>query len=150
MEVILKQDIEKLGKRGDCVRVSRGYARNYLVPRNLAVEATKKNIKIYEHEKLMHTLKIKKEEKEAKNLAEKLKDLSITIFVLTGENDKLYGSVTNHDVALALKKEGYEIDKRKIDLKEPIKKTGKYIIPITLLHDITTSIELWVIKKEEV
>lgn len=148
MEIILKQNVEKLGKQGNKVKVKDGYAKNYLIPKNLAIKADLKNIKIYEHEKNQHLLQISKCEKEAKSIAEKLSKVSLTISKQSGENDKLFGSVTAQDIIDALQKEQYVLDKKQIMLEEPIKQLGMYTISIKLYQDITTQIKVWVVKEQ--
>ncbi|MFH1612772.1 MAG: 50S ribosomal protein L9 [bacterium] len=147
MEIILKQNVEKLGKQGSKVKVKNGYAKNYLIPKNFAIKANLENIKIYEHEKKMHLLQITKCEKEAKIMAEKLNKISLTISKQSGENDKLFGSVTTQDIVEALKKEHYVIDKKQIMLEEPIKQLGVYTISVKLYQNITTQIKVWVTKE---
>ena len=147
MKIILREDREKLGERGEIVEVSPGYARNFLLPRGLALEATPKKIKLFEEEKKIEIAHKKKEEEEIKELSGKLAEVSCTISMQTGEDDKLYGSVTSLDIAEALAREGMEIDKRKIVLEEPIKSLGIYHIPIRLSPDVTTEVKIWVVKK---
>lgn len=147
MKIILRDDQEKLGKRGEVVEVAPGYARNFLLPRGLALEATPKNMKLFEEEKKGEAAHKRKEEEEVKKLAKKLSEISCTIAVQTGEDEKLYGSVTSLDIAEAMAREGIEIDKRKIILEEPIKALGIYHIPIKLHPDVTAEVKVWVVKK---
>jgi len=147
VKVILRQDQEKLGKRGEAVEVAPGYARNFLLPRGLALKATPKSIKLFEEEKKLEAAHRKKEEKEAKELSLKLSGISCTIPVQTGEDEKLYGSVTSMDIAEALAREGIEIDKRKIILEEPIKALGIYHVPIKLHPEVTGEVKIWIVKK---
>lgn len=147
MKIILRDDREKLGKRGEVVEAAPGYARNFLLPRGLALEATPKNMKLFEEEKKIEAAHKRKEEKEVKELSTKLSEISCTITVQTGEDEKLYGSVTSLDIAEALAREGFEIDKRKIILDEPIKALGVYHIPIKLHPDVTAEVKVWVVKR---
>jgi len=147
MEVILIEDIPSLGKRGKIVKVADGYARNYLIPRNLALPATKQNIqKIQEQQKIIKIKEIK-EKSDAEELAKQLAALSLTISKKAGENDLLFGTVTNADIEAELTKLGYEIDKRKIILEEPIKRLGIYEIPIKLHKDVSAVVKVWVVKE---
>jgi large subunit ribosomal protein L9 len=146
MKVILMQDIENLGKKGDVKVVSDGYARNFLLPRKLAKEFTKANIKLIEDEKRRQAIKIEKEKKEFLKIAEKIKNLSITISRNVGEENKMFGAVTSDDIAEALKQEGIEVDKRKIELAEPIKSLGAYDVEIKLHPEVTAVVKVWVVK----
>lgn len=147
MEIILIEDIPSLGKRGKIIKVADGYARNYLIPRNLALPATKQNIKkIQEHQKLTKIKEIK-EKSDAEELAKQLATLSLTISKKAGENDLLFGTVTNADIEAELAKLGYEIDKRKIILEEPIKRLGIYEVPIKLHKDVSATVKVWVVKE---
>lgn len=147
MKVILKSDVERLGKTGDVVNVAVGYARNYLFPQGKALEASAQNMEVIEVEKknIAKTQERKKSESEA--LAEKLEQLSLTISKQAGENDKLFGTVTAMEIAGALEKEGQVIDKRKIMLEEPIKTLGIYSIPIRLHAEVTAQVKVWVVKE---
>ena len=147
MKVILKSDIERLGKVGDVVSVAAGYARNYLLPQGKALEATANSMKLIElenkrHEKVQHR---RKEEAEA--LCKSLEQLSLTVNKQAGESDKLFGTVTAMDIAEALGKEQHVIDKRKIVLDEPIKTLGIYTVPIKLHAEVTAQVKLWVVKE---
>ena len=148
MQVILKTNIEKLGNEGDVVVVADGYARNYLIPRDFAVEATAKNRKLLEHEKRVTAARTAKERKSAEKLASELANLSCTIPMQVGENDKLFGSVTTLDIAAALEEQGVEIDRRKIILDEPIKELGIFTVPARIHPDVTADIKVWVVKAE--
>jgi len=147
MEVILQEDIPSLGKTGDVVKVSAGYGRNYLIPRGFALLATVRNVKSLEHQKRMVADKMKKAEKNAQDLQRELEGISITIRKKAGEQDKLYGSVTAMDVEEALKKEGYPIDRRRIELKEPIRSLGVYMIPVKVHASIVAEVKIWVVKE---
>ncbi|MGQ9611146.1 MAG: 50S ribosomal protein L9 [bacterium] len=148
MQIILKSNVEKLGKEGDVLTVADGYARNYLIPKKLAVQATEKNRQLLEHEKKIEFDRAVKAKKEAETLANELANVSCTISVQAGENDRLFGSVTTNDIAIALEDLGYEIDKRKIILEEPIKELGMFTVPIKLHADITANIKVWVVKAQ--
>lgn len=147
MKVILKEDLEGLGKTGDLVDVRDGYARNYLIPKNLAVEASKKNLRQLEHEKRMISVRENKRLKTAQALAQRLSELSISIPCKVGEADKLFGAVTALDIVEALKKEGFEIDKRQIKLDEPLKSLGVYTVTIHLTKDVDAHLKVWLVKQ---
>ncbi|MBI4849913.1 MAG: 50S ribosomal protein L9 [Nitrospirae bacterium] len=140
MKVILKEDVKGLGTMGAVVNVANGYGRNFLLPRNLAVEASTKNLKQFEHEKNIILTKAKKVRRSTEDLAKQISALSISIEALSGEEGKLFGSVTTMDIADAIAKQGIEIDKRKILLDEPIKKLGTYNVSIKLLQDVTANV----------
>src|SRR5690348_4157943 len=129
MEVILREDIEKLGSRGDVVKVAPGFARNFLLPKRLAVEATDSNRKIVEQERQAHLRKEAKAKGEAEDLSKMLGAVSITITQKAGENDQLFGSVTAKDISDALAAKNYTIDRRKVQLDEPIKQLGEFKVP---------------------
>jgi large subunit ribosomal protein L9 len=148
MQVILREDIEKLGKIGDLVKVADGYARNYLVPNKKAIEATPKNLHAMDHAKKMVSDRLRKLKKEAAADADRIKALAITIKAKSGEEGKLFGSVTSMDIAEAMKAQGVVIDKRKIILDEPIKRVGDYTIAIKLHADVTADFKLTVIAEE--
>lgn len=147
MKVILLENIEKLGKEGDVVDVAPGYARNYLILKKKALVSSPGNMKKFEEIKKMKTVKYMKSKEEAEKLAEKLNTLSITAVVKVDENERLYGSVTLPDIAELLQKEGYEIDKKKIIIDEPIKSLGVYTIPINLHAEVQATIKLWVVSE---
>ncbi len=142
MNVILKQDIKNLGKVGDMVRVKRGYARNFLLPRNLAEEATEKRKKEIGHLKKMAEIKKKKMLEKRKELLQTLSELTVKITAASGETEKLFGAVTNFDIAEALEKLGYSVDRRDILLEDPIKKLGQYTAKIHLGQDLETEIKI--------
>lgn len=148
MQVILREDIDKLGKIGDLVKVADGYARNYLVPNKKAIEATPKNLNAMDHAKKMVSDRIRKLKKEAAADADMIKALAITIKAKSGEEGKLFGSVTSMDIAEAMKAQGVGIDKRKIILDEPIKRLGDYTITVKLHADVTADFKLTVIAEE--
>jgi len=147
MEVILLEDVEAIGSIGDIVKVKDGYARNFLVPRKLAIPKTKANAKIVEEQKRLATVRKEKEKTKFSQLAEKISAMSCTITVQAGEEDKLFGAVTNADIQKALAAEGVELDKRKILLVEPIKQLGIYTVDIELHPEVTSSLKVWIVKE---
>ena len=149
MEVILREDIEKLGTRGQVVKVAPGYARNFLLPKRLAVAATDSNKKIVEQERQAHVRKEAKVSADAQDLAKLLAAVTITISQKAGDNDHLFGSVTAKDIADALEKQNYTIDRRKIQLEEPIKTLGEYKITIRLHKDVSVELPVNVVKEAE-
>ena len=149
MEVILREDVEKLGARGQMVKVASGYARNYLLPRKLAVAATESNKKIVEQERQAHLRRDAKEVADATDLGKMMANLSVTISQKAGENEQLFGSVTSKDIADLLEKQGYTIERRKIVLPEPIKTLGEFKVPLRLHRDVTTEITVHVTKEVE-
>jgi large subunit ribosomal protein L9 len=148
MQVILREDIDKLGKIGDLVKVSDGYARNYLVPGKKAIEATPKNVRAMDHAKKMVSDRLRKLKKEAAADADRIKALAITIKAKSGEEGKLFGSVTSMDIADAMKTQGVVIDRRKIVLDEPIKRLGDFTVTVKLHADVTADFKLSVIPEE--
>jgi len=149
MEVILREDVEKLGARGQLVKVASGYARNFLLPKRLAVPATEANKKIVEQERQAHLRREAKLVADAGDLGKMLENVSITFAQKAGESDQLFGSVTSKDIAEALEKQGYTIDRRKIVLEEPIKTLGDFKVPLRLHREVTTEIAVHVVKEEE-
>jgi large subunit ribosomal protein L9 len=149
MDVILREDVEKLGTRGQLVKVAPGYARNFLLPNKMAVAATESNKKIVEQEHQAHLRREAKVEGEAKDLAKMLGAVTITISQKAGENDQLFGSVTSKDIAEALEQQGYTIERRKIALDEPIKSLGQFRVPVRLHREVTTEVTVNVVKEEE-
>src|ERR1700680_474135 len=148
MDVILREDIEKLGTRGQLVKVTPGYARNYLLPQRLAVAATDSNKKIVEQERQAHLRREAKEVSDASDLGKMMADVSVTISQKAGENDQLFGSVTAKDISEALEKQGYTIDRRKVQLPEPIRTLGEHKVPLRLHRDVTAEITVNVVKEE--
>lgn len=144
MQVILLEDIPPLGKTGDMVKVSDGYGRNYLLPQKKAILATEKNIKALEHQKRLIQQKIGKQKREAQTLAQKIEALSCTFNKSVGESGKIFGSITSMDIEDFLKKNGIEIDRKKIHLEEPIKNLGMYNVPIKLHPDVVATLKVWV------
>jgi len=149
VKIILKEDLEKIGKAGEVVEVKDGYARNYLVPRNLAVPADKGNLASIEKILKEKDFRENKKKREALAVKDKIEGISCTSEVLVGEEDKVFGSVTSIEIARLLKDKGFFIDKRNISLEEPIKALGVYSIPVKLHPEVTASLKLWVVKKEE-
>ena len=148
MEVILREDIEKLGGRGDVVKVAPGYARNFLLPRRMAVVATDANRKIIEQERQAHLRREAKLEGEAQGLANLLSGVSITISRKAGENDQLFGSVTANDIADALAAEKYTVERRRIHLDEPIRTLGEHKVAIRLHRNVTAEVTVNVTREE--
>jgi large subunit ribosomal protein L9 len=148
MQVILREDVDNLGKIGDLVKVKDGYARNFLVPTKKAIEATPKNVKAMEHAKKMVSDRIRTLKKSASADADRIKSLAITIKAKVGEEGKLFGSVTTMDIADAMQAQGVAIDKRKIMLEEPIKRTGDYTVPVKLHTDVVADLKVSVIAAE--
>jgi large subunit ribosomal protein L9 len=149
MEVILREDVEKLGARGQLVKVTPGYARNYLLPKRLAVAATESNKKIVEQERQAHVRKESKLVADASELAKMISNISITFSQKAGESDQLFGSVTSKDIAEALEKQGYTIDRRKVVLDEPIKTLGEFKVPLRLHRDVPAEITVHVVKEAD-
>jgi len=149
MEVILREDIEKLGSRGQMVKVAAGYARNYLLPKKLAVAATESNKKIVEQERQAHLRKEAKLQSEAQDLATLMAGTVLTISAKAGENDQLFGSVTAKDVAEALEFKRFTIDRRKIQLDEPIRTLGEHKVAVRLHRDVTTEVTVNVVRAGE-
>lgn len=147
MEVILSRDVDRIGKAGQVVKVKDGFARNFLLPNRLALPLTPANLKKLEDEKQKKSLELEKTRKEAEVTREKLGALSLTIPVLTQEEDKMYASITAQDISVALKDEGIEIDKNWITLESPIKSLGIYEVSIKLHPEISTKIKVWIVKK---
>jgi large subunit ribosomal protein L9 len=148
MEVILRDDVNNLGTRGQVVKVASGYARNFLIPKKLAVAATESNKKIVEQERQAHLRKEAKLQGEAQDLAKLVNGVSVTIHQKAGENDQLFGSVTSKDVADALTAKGFNIDRRKIQLDEPIKSLGEFKVPVRLHREVTAEVTVVVAKEE--
>jgi large subunit ribosomal protein L9 len=146
MKVILREDYQHLGKAGDVVDVRDGYARNFLIPRNLAVRADAGQMKQLEHERKLLSDKQEKHTKQARNLAEQLSRTSCTIPVQVGEEERIFGSVTAIDIAETLLKEGINIDRKNIHLEEPIKSLGVFTVPVKLAAEVEGKLKVWVVK----
>ena len=142
MEVILREHVDNLGRRGDLVKVADGYARNYLLPRKLALLATDGNKKVIEREKVKFDVKEAEEQKVAQAVADRLATVEIEIARKVGETDALFGSVTNADIAEALAAKGFDIDRRKLHLPEPIKKIGEVEVPVKLHRDVVVKLKV--------
>lgn len=147
MEVILREDVDKLGNRGQ-VKVAAGYARNSLLPKRQAVPATEANKKIVEQERRAALRREAKESADAAELGKMVQAVTITIAQKAGENEQLFGSVTAKDIAESLEQQGYQIDRRKIQLAEPIKTLGEFKVPIRLHRDVTVDVTVNVVKEE--
>jgi large subunit ribosomal protein L9 len=144
MEVILKEDVEKLGHRGDIVKVAEGFGRNFLLPRKLAIEASKANKAVIEQMKGAAVRKSAKEKTGAEALAQQLNDVQLTFERKTGEKDHLFGSVTSSDIATALEAKGFNIDRRKVHLDDPLKSLGEFHVPVKLHRDVTAHVKVTV------
>jgi len=149
MKVILKEDVDTLGHAGELVDVKPGYARNFLVPRGLALLYNAANQKLYESEKKRIALRQEKEKDKAQEMVAQLEAVSVTIPASVGEEDKMFGSVTSQDIVDHLKTQGIEVDKRRVLLSEPIKTLGLYEVDVKLHTDVIGKIKVWVVKKEE-
>jgi len=145
MEVILREHIDNLGRRGDLVKVADGYARNYLLPRKMALLATEGNKKVIERERAKFDANEAEEQKVAQAVADRLGNVEIEIARKVGETDALFGSVTNGDIAEALTGKGFDIDRRKIQLHEPIKKLGEVTVPVKLHRDVVVQLKVKVV-----
>lgn len=148
MEVILKENVESLGEIGDTLKVADGYARNFLIPRGLAVEASYKNIKFLEHEKRLILQRRERERKRAESLLEKFSNITCTVLKRVGEHGKLFGSVTTKDIGNALKEQGVEVDRKKIMLDEPIRELGEFPVKIRLYPGIIAEVNVSIIAEE--
>jgi large subunit ribosomal protein L9 len=147
MKIILRQDYDPLGSIGEVVTVKDGYARNFLIPRKIGVLATPKNMKILEEEQKLVEQRQNKDRRVAEEVAQELGKTSLTATVSVGEEDRVFGSVTAQTITDLLKEKGYEIDKRKVQLEEPIKALGIYTITIKLHTDVEAKVRLWVVKE---
>jgi len=149
-KVLLREDVDDLGARGEIVRVRSGYARNYLLPRNLAVEATAGNVKGIEQERAALLKKEAKERSTAEAQSDQMRSLVLEFKRKAGEQGALYGSVTSMDLAEALKERGYEIDRHRIHLREPLKRLGDFTVPVRLHREVTIELQVKVIPEGEV
>lgn len=147
MEVILKEDVAKLGSRGDVVRVAEGYGRNFLLPRKLAIEASRGNKAVIEQMKAAAVRRSAKEKAQAEELAKQFDGLAVSFQRRAGEHDQLFGSVTASDIAEALSKRGFNLDRRKIQLHEPLKTLGDFTVPVKLHKDVTTHLKVTIEKE---
>ncbi len=146
MKVILRDDVPNLGKSGEIVEVKGGFGRNHLIPRNLAVEATRKNLAQLDHEKRLIEDLQKKRRSKAEKLAAELGQLSLTITCQVGEQDKLFGSVTARDISDQLRKEGYDLSRKQIIMEESLKQLGVYNIPVKIGEGIDTELKVWLVR----
>ncbi len=149
MKVILKETIDGVGHLGDLLDVSPGYARNFLLPRNKAVEANSRNVKEFEHKKRVLAEKARKEKLEVEALAKKMSAVTITVEAQVGKEEKLFGSVTVKDIAEGLTAQGFTVDRRKIHLAHPIKELGSVTVPVKLHREVTATVTVQVVKKAE-
>lgn len=147
MEVILKEDVAKLGSRGDVVKVAEGYGRNFLLPRKLAIEANDNNKAVIAQMKAAAVRRSAKEKAQAEELSKQFEGLSVSFARKSGEHDQLFGSVTSGDLAEALVKKGFNVDRRKIQLHEPLKTVGEFTVPVKLHKDVTAHLKV-IIEKE--
>ncbi|MCU4137790.1 MAG: Ribosomal protein L9 [Thermodesulfobacteria bacterium] len=148
MEVILRKDIPKLGKAGDIVKVKDGYARNYLIPKGLAILANQKTIRALENQRKIILAKAERERKKLESLAEKLEGISITVYRKIIEEDRIFGSVSSIDIVNMLKEQGIKVDKNQVILDEPIKKLGTFEVPIKLSSDKVVNIKVEVLEEK--
>lgn len=148
MKVLLQSDVESLGTAGQIVNVSPGYARNYLLPKKMAVIADEKNVRVFEHLKRQTEEKIKKMRKAAETLSEKLSQLTLQIPCRVGEEGKLFGSITTMQIADVLKKHGFDIDRKKIVIEQPMKVLGNYEVKVKLEGNVTANVKIELIKEE--
>lgn len=148
MKVILLRDVDRVGSSGEIVTVSDGFARNYLIPQNRALLATDANLAQFDSRRRQHEAAADKEHRAAEELAQLLEKTSLTAQVKVGEEDRLFGSVTNQHIADLLKEQGHEIERRTIELEEPIRSLGVYNIPVRLHASVTATIKLWVVKDD--
>jgi large subunit ribosomal protein L9 len=144
VQVILSEDVPSLGRPGDVVKVRAGYARNYLLPRGLAVEANSKNLRAFEHHKGLAMLRREANKGQALKLKQQLEALALTVSANAGEEGKLFGSVTNIDIERALRERGFDIERRKIMLAEPIKQLGEFTVPVRLDPEVEAGVKLTV------
>jgi large subunit ribosomal protein L9 len=149
-KILLREDVDDLGARGEIVRVRAGYARNYLLPRKLAVEATSSNVKQIEQERAALLKREAKERSTAEAQAEQMRSVILNFERKSGEQGALYGSVTSMDIAEALKERGYEVDRHRIHLREPIKRLGEFVVPVRLHRDVTVDLQVKVAPEGEV
>ena len=147
MKLILKTDVSQLGKSGEVIEVKPGYGRNYLIPRNLAVEATRKNVSQLEHEKRLIVLQQNRRLADSEKLVHQLESYSCTIPCKVGEEERLFGSVTSRDIAETLRRDGYAVDKRDVLLEEPLKNLGVYTVPVRVGPKVEAKLKVWLVKK---
>ena len=148
MKIILKDDVEKLGKCGEVVEVKDGYGRNFLIARNLAIPATRGNLRAIREVSKQKEIRDLKKKRQEERLKIQLEKISCTAEVRVGEEDRVFGSVTAQDISELLKKKGFEINRHKISLETPIKALGVYTVPIKVSSDVVANLKVWVVKKE--
>jgi len=149
MKVILREDVPDIGTAGQTVEVKDGYGRNFLIPRNLAIPATKGNLDAIDEVTKQKDLRERKSRREAEVVKDKIEKLSLSAEVLVGEEDKVFGSVTVHDIVELMEKEGVTVPKQAVQLESPIKVLGVYTIPVKIEKDVTAELKLWVVKKSQ-
>ena len=149
MEIILKEDVENLGHRGDVVKVAQGYGRNFLLPRNLAIEATAGNKAVIEQMKTSSVRRFAKEKADAELLLQQVEKVELSFTRKSGDNDHLFGSVTGPDIAQALESHGFQIDRRKVQLEEPLKSLGEFLVPVRLHREVTAHVKVTVAKEAD-
>lgn len=149
MEVILKEDVDNLGHRGDVVKVAQGFGRNYLLPKKLAIEATAGNKAVIEQMKVSSVRRSAKEKGDAELLLQQLDQVTLEFTRKTGDNDHLFGSVTGGDIAQGLEAQGFHIDRRKVHLEEPLKSLGEFLIPVRLHREVTAHVKVTVSKEPD-
>lgn len=147
MEIILKKNTPSLGKMGNVVRVADGHARNYLIPQGIGIEATAKNLKFLEKELKIWEKKAEKQKEEAQKLAQEIEGLSLSFSKKTGEEDKIFGSVTSIDIEARLKENNIQVDRKKIHLEEPIKALGTFTVPVKLHTEVTANLKVLIVKE---
>ena len=147
MKIILTADVDMLGNAGDVVEVKDGYARNFLLPRSVALIANERNIAVYEKVRYQREVQASRAVRNAESLAEALKEISCNVAVRAGEEDRIFGSVTAQQIAVVLSDLGFDIDRRAIEIKEPIRALGVYDVPIRLHADVKASVKVWVVRE---
>jgi large subunit ribosomal protein L9 len=148
MKIILKQDVENVGRKGDIVNVSAGFGRNYLLPKKLAIEVTPSNLKLIEIERQSLKKKVEKERQSYQDVIRRLNELTLAFTRKAGEKDMIFGSVSASDIKDALDKLGFEVEKKKITLDEPIRRLGNYTVPVKIFHDDKATLKVEVRKEE--
>ncbi len=149
MEIILKEDVENLGHRGDVVKVTQGYGRNFLLPRNLGIEATPGNKAVIDQMKASSVRRFAKEKADAELLLQQFDKVELNFTRKTGDNDHLFGSVTGPDIAQALEAKGFTIDRRKVQLAEPLKSLGEFLVPVRLHREVTAHVKVTIEKEAD-
>jgi large subunit ribosomal protein L9 len=147
MKVILREDIEDVGQAGQVIEVKDGFGRNYLLPRNLAIPASEGNLKAIGEVQKQKDIRSKKRRKAAEIVKDRIEKLSLQVEVQVGEEDRMFGSVTNNDIAGLLQTNGVTVDKRAVELEEPIKALGVYTVPVKIDKEVTANVRVWVVKK---